>query len=381
MFSKVVVLCITAVLMVFSGLAVGSPNYNWYAQSYQGDVWFTLLDGTTPKIDFRLGGGGSIAEMRNAAAGYTEMLPPPYASEHTDRVLQHTFWVNNVLGTTAAPDKRFNINLAGDSTGAFARICSLAHSTPASGTRVDVYSVTSLQFYPQLNADFAGSDPIPTLTRYELLANGVLKVRRIVRVPNVLLHGVTQSLSQLYFENWNTIGRSGSIDSMALGLDSSGNPNWWYSTSNFPYYQNWSIPNSTNGYAVGFKNGAALTQPVVGFSFGLQPTVVQGSSGTSANDVLNSMLVPSQGIAILPATYVYSALPGSIIDMEFRIVPRLASGSEFITTTQAQVSLVAQPTVYGPAYAFTGELATIVSQLNSNLHGTGTQTEHLGAYW
>src|SRR5689334_22588880 len=99
-------------------------------------------------------------------------------------------------------------------------------------------------------------------------------------------------------------------------MDGGGNPNWWYSTNNFPYYQNWQLPVATNGYAVGFENGAAQTQPAIGFVFGQQTTVVNSSSGTSANAVLNSMLVPNHGIAVLPATYAYDAKPGSIIDME-----------------------------------------------------------------
>lgn len=376
-----VVRCSIVLASIYSGLAFAAPNFNWYAHAYQGDVWFTLLDGSTPQLDLRLGGGGSIAQMRNATTGYSEMLPPPYAGEHTDRVLQYTFWVNNVLGTTSAPDKRFNINLAGDSTGAFARFLSLSHSTSQNVTTIDVYSVTGLQFHPQLNADFAGSDRIPSLTRYQLLPSGTIKVRRVIRVPNVVLNGVTQALSNVYVENWSTVGRANSIDSMALGMNSSGNPTWWYSTGNFPYYQNWQLPNATNGYAVGFKNGAAQTKPVVGFVFGKQTTVVNSSSGTSANAVLNSMLVPNHGVAILPATYIYNAVPGSIVDIEFRIVPRLSSGPEFIATTTAQVSQVAQPAVYGPAHAFSGELATIVSSLNSNLGQIGVQTEHLGAYW
>ena len=370
-----------ALLGIYSGLAFAAPNFNWHAHSYQGDVWFTLLDGTTPQFDFRLGGGGSIAQMRNATTGYSEMLPPPYAGEHTDRVLQYAFWVNNVNGTSNAPDQRFNINLAGDSTGAFGQLLSLSHSTANNITTVDVYSVTRRQFYPQLNADFAGSDAIPSLTRYQLLPQGILKIRRVMRVPKVVLNGATQPLANIYFENWNTVGRANSINAMALGMNSGGNPNWWYSTNNFPYYQNWQLPVATNGYAVGFKNGAAQTKPVIGFVFGQQTTVVNSSSGTSANAVLNSMLVPNHGIAVLPATYVYSAKPGSIIDMEFRIVPRLTSGSEFIATTTAQVALVAQPAVYGPTHSFSGSLATIVSTLNNSLTSTGVQTEHLGAYW
>ena len=370
----------TAALLTYSAFTQAA-NYNWYPESYQGDVWFTLLDGSTPLFDFRLGAGGCIAEMRNATTGYTEMLTPSYAGEHTDRVLQYSFWVNNVQGTTSAPDERFNINLAGDFSGAFAQFLSLSHSTGPNGPVIDVYSVTGLQWFPQLNADFAGSDAIPSLTRYELLANGTIEVRRVIRVPNVMLHGAAQPLSNVYFENWNAIGRGYTIDAMALGMDSSGNPNWWYNTTNFPYYQNWQMPTATNGYAVGYQDGAVQTQPVIGFVFGTQPTVVNASPGTTANDVLNSLLITNDGIAVLPATYVYSAAPGSIIDMEMRIVPRLTSGSEFIGTTTAQVSLVAPPTVYGPSYPFTGELATIVSTLNSDVTATGVQTENLGGYW
>ena len=369
-----------------SGGPPQQASFGWAAQDYQGDVWFTLSNGSTPEFDFRLGGGGSIAEMRNATTGYSEMLSPAYqAGVDTDRVIQSTFWVDNVLGSISAPDERFNLDLAGDSTGAFAQFLSLSHSNTATGIQVDVYSVNSLQWYPQLNSDFAGSDPAPSLTRYQLLADGTLKIRRVIRVPNVLLKGTAQPLAQIYFENWNPVGVGRNVDSMALSMDSSGNPVQWYSPSNFPYYQNWPMPTATSGYAVGFKNGAAQTEPVIGFVFGMQPAVVDGSAGastgTTANDVLNSMLVTNDGIAILPATYVYNAIPGSIVDMEFRIVPRLTAGTEFAGTVTSQVSEVAAPAVYGPSYAFSGEMATIVATLNQDVSATGVQTEHLGAYW
>ncbi len=371
--SLIVLLSTCLLLISFPNLIAAA--WSWTQFTYNNDVWMrNNLDGTD-KFDFRLGGGGSLAEMRYIPAGYQHLLSPSYAGEHTDRVMQWTYWINNAQCTNInVPDQRFNVDLAGTMNGTYSPTISVQRSS----SKVDVYSVPQNQWYAALDSCFSGK--VSNFTRYEMLPEGVLRVRQIVRVANVNKNGTSIGNGyELYLEQWNPFKRgTNEFTALALGLDGGGAPSWWYRAGlNIPYYSN-TVVEQTNGYAVVYKENSHATKPVVGVVFGKQQPQLYNTTATAAH-VFNSMDW-NNGIGVLPALYVYGAQPGSIVDYSYYIVPRDSSNAAFKTKLDALVASAPRPQIYGPGYTFSGELATIVSNLNQNLNAIGTRTENLGSF-
>ena len=363
--------------ITFSGSASAATGWTWTQFTYNNDIWMRTAYNGTDMFDYRLGAGGCLAEMRYCPSSYKALLSPTYAGEETDRVVQYTFWGtgSNVTDTTtSAADGRFNVDLAGTMNNTFAPTISVARDS----SKVDVYSVPQNQWYSVLDSKFTGI--VSSLSRYEMLADGVLKVRKVVRVPAVYHNGTNVGSYDLYFEQWNPFLRNTStFDCMALSLDTNGVPNWWYQAgNNIPSYPNTDVA-STNGYAAVYKYGAYATSPVVGIVFGKSPAVLNATAATSAQHKFNSMDW-NNGIGVFPSMYLYAAEPNSIIDYTYYIVPRQYSDASFKTKLDSLASSVPAPQIYGPNYTFSGELATIASTLRSNLNASGTRTNHLAQF-
>ena len=99
-----------------SCLTSGQAQWSWQAFTYQNDVWMRTFDGGEPMFDYRLGAGGSVAEVRNIPNGFQRLLSPTFNGELTDRVVQYTTWSNSVVNVVPglpAFEHRFNVTQAG----------------------------------------------------------------------------------------------------------------------------------------------------------------------------------------------------------------------------------------------------------------------------
>ena len=207
-----------------------------------------------PQFDYCLGGGGCISQMRYIPDNYNALLAPALGND-TDRVMQYTFWgvsTNCIDPNSKEDDKRFNVDQAGNKTGIFSPVFSVS----SKDNNIDIYSVAHNQWYSSMDADFTGS--VSSFTRYSLEENGVLQVRKVILVPDILLSGKSVGAYDLYFEQWLPFRfSSDAFDSLAFGLNMDGEPNWWYSNQDgtppenrIPYYLN-KPTSATNGLCNG----------------------------------------------------------------------------------------------------------------------------------
>ena len=348
-----------------------SAQWSWSPFVFHDHVWMRSFDNGQPMFDYRIGAGGAIAELRSIPDGFQRLLSPTFNGELTDRVIQYTTWsetITNPVPGLPQFEHRYNVTQAGTFSGLISP--TMAVEVDATRQTVDVWSVPQDQWRSQQQA--AMQSATSTLTRYEMVADGVLKVRRILRVGDVLLNGSLTSFDHLYLEAWTPVDRSSdTFTALALSLDASGTPNWWYRAGfNIPRYPQFDVA-STKGYAVAFNEQTPFDSTALGVVFGRQPVA---SSGASDVHRFNSMDW-NNGIGLLPGMHLYDVDTGTIIDQTLYLVPRAgldAETSDLLTDLATQVSA---PAVYRPGTIFQGELDHIVRRLNQQV---GTRADALG---
>ncbi|MFI5534054.1 hypothetical protein ACIA8O_36495 [Kitasatospora sp. NPDC051853] len=375
--SVLAVLAATVAAAVLPAVATAPPaaattGWSWQLFTYNGDVWQRSSYNGTAQFDFRLGAGGSIAEMRYCPAGYRALLSPSYAGEETDRVVQSVLWGMSTADKAHYYD-RWNIDQAGNMAGEFTRTVAVEQPN---ATTTDVWTIADKQWIDGLTSRYAGSDTVPQLTRYTRLDNGALQIRRVVRIPKIVDGGVTQANQAFYLENWVPfMNSSDTFDALATSLDANGNPATWYPAASVPDYPETPVTGTT-GYSVVFKQGATATSPNVAV---VQSTGNGTTSGTSATltHVRNS-LPWVNGIGALPGVHITNSQTDSIIDYTVRIVPNGALNAAVAADLAAQVGQVPAPALYGPSATLPGDLPGIASRLRGYLTSpAGTRTAHL----
>ncbi|MCE5276881.1 MAG: PEP-CTERM sorting domain-containing protein [Planctomycetaceae bacterium] len=362
------------ILIPLSASARGQ-DWAWNVAVSGGDIWLASSGGGVPTFDYRIGASGAISEMRDVPDAYQRLLSPSYAGEATDRIVQWTAWSNTVrYEATSLPDfeKRFNLTQGGNFAGTISPTMAVEYN-PAAG-RLDVYSVPQDQWKTENAA--AMQSKFSALTRYEMLDQGVLAVRRVIRVGAVTLQGAPATFDHLYIEGWSPFDRSSTtFNALALGLDAAGNPNWWYRAGyNIPMYPGFDVDTQTNGYAVVYDEDAYASSTAVGLVFGKRQIV---SDGSADKYEVNSMDW-NNGIGILPGLTMYDVAEGSIIDQTILLVPRRQLDAGMRDLLVSLVGQVPAPVLCAPGTTFTGELAMIVSRLSGYVDASGQRTDHLG---
>ncbi len=203
--------------------ANAEETQQWKVETERNDIWLKLSFGGNIDFALRLGAGGAISEIKR---GGQPLLSPTFQGEATDRIIQWTIWSDTVTNRVALLPKkfewRFNITQGGSFDGTI---------SPSTEVRidaglgiVDVYSVPQDQWRTEQRE--AMQCKLSCLTRYEMRPEGVLLIRRWIRVGDLALNGQRSTFADLQVEAWNPFLRdTAAFDAVALGLDEQGNPN------------------------------------------------------------------------------------------------------------------------------------------------------------
>lgn len=354
-----------------SAKTVANEDYKIF--SYQNQLWCRYYRNNQGIFDFRIGAGGAMSELRWVPAGYAALISPSYAGEQTDRIIQTTWWDHNLKSNTSAPDKRWNVTQGGNKPGTFSPIHKVQVDT--ANHIIDVYSYPRDQWATENAAAFSGGYKM--LSRYEGLANGVVKIRRVMIAQQAYYYNTPVNYSALYVEAWTPF-RYPAFNGLALSFDNAGNPNWWYkrtssSSSNIPYYPGFAV-NQTNGYGVVYKDGQLSSQPFSAFIYGTQQP---GGDVLGGSHALNSMSW-NTGIAVLPALQFGTFPVQGIIDRTFYLYTDIGFNASTVSKLNQLVSQLPQTKVYSPGSALPADLSTIVQNINTYTASGGARTQNLG---
>ncbi|RYZ98301.1 MAG: hypothetical protein EOP47_19665 [Sphingobacteriaceae bacterium] len=347
-------------------------NESFVIANQSGELWCTFKYNNVAKFDFMVGGAGAISQLRWSAASNAPLLSPTYAGEHTDRVIQTTWWSDNILcNINSQAEKRWNVTQAGDGAG----VLSPTNTVIVDQTNhsVDVYADVQDQFTPAYNSTLHGG--FKMLTRYTCLAGGVIEIRRVMIAKQADSAGVNKPYTHLYVEGWTPfLSASSTFNALALSLDTAGAPNWWYLADyNIPTYPNWDA-DETNGYAVAYHTNTATSNVYAAFVFGNE----QPNASFSGRHAFNSMNW-NNGIGVLPGLTFASFPVGGIIDQHFYLYVSSGRNGATMTLLNSLVSQLPSVKTYGPSDTKPTDLATIVSNINTYTSTSGTRTENLGS--
>ncbi len=352
------------------------------------DLWIRSYDNGVGMYDYRIGAGGAVAEMRQVQSNNEDLLAGPFRSERTDRVIQEVWWgLNLVYSKGGAPDGRFNVNQAGNyADGNSPRPPNTLTPTVATdiipdstAPQIDVYSVPQDQWYPANDAMFTGK--FSMLSRYKLIGNGWLMVRRVTVVGQILTNNLPANIRDLYIDAWTPFTKK-VFNAMALSIDTFGNPLWWYQTGyNIPSQSAWPST-ATHGYAVAFSASSHATKTAIGFVFGNSPpqwyTNQVGSSIGLHTFRCQEWSDNGGGLCFKPnLEFTFSIPAGTVIDDYYVIVPSPRMDSQFAADIASVEPLIPAPRFFWPGTVLDGELLAIVNRLNANLVND-VRTDKLG---
>jgi len=329
----------------------------------------------------RFGATGAISNMQ-ASRTREEMLAPPFKREKTDRVLQWTLWETGPLVVHPNPslpwhEHRLNITQAGT-------FDNVIHGTvevemDSNLGQLDVWSVNDRQWKSQQEPFLDGS--MTSLTRTNVLRGGALLVRRVIRIGEVNLYGVPATLSNPLIEAWNPFSDR-VFNSIALDLDSQGNPTKWYAKpKGIPNYAHWSVE-KTRGWALAYNRSKSKLKngPTIAVVFGRDrggAVLPDGSQIPAWRHDLNMMNF-RRGLAILPGFWPGELPEGAIVDQYLLFVPAYGINASTGEMLDHLANSLPAPRAYHPGTPLREELSIIADRLAGLANEESLPTDHLG---
>ena len=326
---------------------------------------------------FRFGSIGAISNLIDSRTGQ-ELLAPSYQGEVTDRVVQWVLWEtgHTVVYDVPELDKyrdRFNLTSAGTFDN---RLNGTVDVNATSGT-LDVWAVVDKQWQPSLETHIDGTST--GLTRYEVLDNGAILVRRVIRVGDIFLEGQEVELENPVFVGWFPWADS-AFNSMALGINPEGVPNHWYAEGfNIPNHQNQPVQD-TRGWVTMYNRNNLANGTTMSVVFGENAGEIHLADGsiTDMRRFLFNSLDFDNGVAINPALWTAGLPAGSVIDQSYLLIPGQGIQAGTGAMLDSLSSALTPPQVYHPGAQLDDELADIVNRLIDLTSESQVETDHLG---
>ncbi|WP_159092311.1 hypothetical protein [Aquimarina sp. Aq107] len=354
------------------------PEVNWSGEvtSYLDDIWIIMKKNDVATYDLRIGTGGVISEIRDRTESFKQLLSPTFNGEQTDRVVQWTLWsfngdIKNTASNLPSFEHRYNVTQGGTFDNQLSETISV--NVNKDKNQIDIYSVPKLQWKSQNQIAMTGIHS--SLTRYSVHENGYIKIHRIVSIGNPKLFGDSQRWTDLYLEGWTPMNGSEDVfDGLALSIDDSGRPNWWYRLEqNIPNYP-WFRASETQGYAIAFNTKNPRTNDALALVYGKNDI----RSHANADYFLNTMSW-NNGIGILPTIKSNSTIPNnSIIEQTLYLVPREGLSNTLKYELDEMVDKIPPPKIHFPD-AVPDELINIYERLKLNELLSGLKTDNLNS--
>lgn len=361
-------------------LEANEPGHGWEVIASDNDLWLVSLEGNAPQFEMRIGAAGTVAGFRELSGEIRPMLAPPFKDEVTDRVIQWTVWSDSVKNRIAALPEfewRFNITQAGTFDN---QIHPTMRVTLDEERRMlDVYAVPQDQWKPQQRSHMQGK--LSCLTRYDLGQPGILKIRRVVRVGDVVVNGQrAEKFEQFGLESWTPFRRGGTFDGLSLAVEEDGKSAWGYKAGeNLPKYPQFRVE-KTHGYAVVHDAQQPAAHAAIGIVCGVKQVQVPGDPENKANVYQLNMMDWENGIAVLPGIWLRDVTAGSLIDQTLYVVPRHNLDKDIARLLNALAGSIPAPAVIPAGAAVPEELKPVAAELEANLSAAGVRTEHLGGF-
>lgn len=284
----------------------------WKVEVEGEDVWLKLSAGGSNTFALRLGAGGAISEING---GGKSLLSPSFQGEVTDRVIQWTIWSDTVTNRVASLPKKFEWRFNLTQGGCFDGTISPTAEVRVDAGRgiLDVYSVPQDQWKTEQREVMRCK--LSCLTRYEMMPEGVLLIRRWIRVGDLTLNGKTTAFADLQVEAWNSFLRAPAVfDAVAMGLDEQGNPTKIFPTgASFPHYPK-ILADQTAGWALVFNQHLLTNGQCIAVVFGRETPLDHGGKHEF------NLMQWTDGVAVLPKAIFRQVESEAILEQSLALV-------------------------------------------------------------
>jgi hypothetical protein len=342
--------------------------WSWEVRKTDGHLSLFLLDQTQEAFVFDLGAAGVISRLTDVRSKPRSLLAPSWQGERTDRVIQWSLWSNDVTNPVEKlPDFewRYNVTQGGCFDGTLTP--TIAVEVDRTKQIVDVYALPQDQWKSEQREAIRGR--LSCLTRYQMLEDGVLLIRRWVRLGEVSVLSKPAKFSHIYLEAWSPFHRADSaFDTVALALNKKGQI--WKTVSLKEFKSNPSIPVAeTTGYSVVCRREASDQHTAIGLVF-----------GTQVNPPLQhrlNLMVWSNGFGILPALIAHDLETGTVLEHNMALVVRDGVSKDLREKLENLVQQLPHSRVIKPGETVSPEVQTIINNLEKNTTGTGLRTNDL----
>jgi hypothetical protein len=324
------------------------PMFSWQVQTTGPDLFLRQLSDGAPEFDFYLGGGGCIQSI-NSAQGNLLSSSDPAASLTGDEVGQLLCWCLDISTPpiTGVPDTRWNINQAGDTAGQFQPIVVVNYSQ--TNQTLDVWSVGAWQWFSQLQAFLSGN--VPLLTRYQLLPNGVLGIRRVLISPYA-----RSNAYDFFLQNYLPLNPL--FSTVAYRFDQNNKADVHFDPVPGPGISR-NTPAST-GFCV--TGDPAVGQAQIAQVWGTAAPL--NNTGAVVTTSFQSGATPEY-VESTPQLDINPCLPGTVIDWTMYVIARPPGSdpSELVATIGSCLATIPPPAIYAPTGPFNGDVAQTVATL------------------
>ncbi len=318
-----------------------APGWECRVVTERDDIWLKTYHQGQPQYEYRIGAGGSLADVRQVSG---KKITPLFATSPlgrlADQQMQWTLQAESLsrkLPGVPASGWTYQVGqgIAWDN----ALAPTVAAMVLESGCQIDVFATPQEQFRREQRVIWQGV--FPALTRYRIVGPGALSIRQVVRISGAKADGKQISLDTIRFQTSLPLLKS-PFTAVGLGLGAQHIPDRSYRFGpGFPAFADWPI-DKANPLLVAFDHRAPQERTSV--TLGISPQKPcrfgpQGCTETFGDSRVN-LFEASGTLTVLPSLQFPKLGVGDIIDQSLLLLPATgltAAHHDSITWLQAQI--------------------------------------------
>ncbi|MCA9713340.1 MAG: hypothetical protein KC468_01450 [Myxococcales bacterium] len=336
----------------------------------------TLANGEA-RFEVRIGAGGTITSVRDVPPD--DMTPPVEllgTGPITERVMQWEMSSSSVKydhPDLIASDDGYRVDQAGNVDGVFAP--TVAVDLDFGGCTIDVFSVPQAQWHPELDPFI--DNKLSVRTRFRMIGNGRLFIRRTMLVDRVVLDGDTVSFDNFSVDSLNFIDTA-PFAHLAYSVSDLGTAVQFKKVGEIPTENDQAVA-TTSGY-IALLNVNEPMAPAVGVLFGKKEVcgASLGECEFAGSHQLSLREFIGEYVRVIPSLRLQNVAEGSTIDASAVLFMQPATSTAFGVNINEWSDSIDQPVVIPPdGVVWPDEFQALADRLRDNLSQSGTPTDLL----
>lgn len=298
-----------------------APEWECKVITEQDDIWLKTYFKGQAQFDYRIGAGGSVAEMRalKGSKPLALLAASPYG-RLADQQVQWTVIgekLSRKLPNVPASGWQYQVaqGIAHDNLYA----PTVAILVKPSGCQVDVFSIPKEQYRPEQRAHWQGS--FPNLTSYRIVGAGALALRQVVRISGARVEGKPLTLGNLRLQTSLPLAKD-LFNTLGLGLDKQPAPVRSFAVgSGLPAFADWKQDKSDPLLLAYNSKGLADKPGLILGSSNQAPCRQGGNSCEDFGEQRLNLFEASNSLNLLPSTLLPGVTPGDMLDQTMLLYP------------------------------------------------------------